>query len=218
MSRKNDARLRLYSLKERNALDAERRASMRGRFSALATRHEDGTAPQAVSSFNLFPTPPAIARLMVERADFHAGHRILEPSCGTGRLLDALPADVTCVAVEISIPLQKHIFTHYPNVSLKGGDFLTRTTADLGGQFDRVLMNPPFQRGTDIKHILHAQRMLTKDGVLVALCYNGSIQQRKLQPLTSSWEVLPDNSFGSEGTHASVALITMHAVLANDSP
>ena len=57
---------------------------------ALARRHEEGTAPKAVSAWQLFPTPPEIAAQMVTLAGIEPGHRVLEPSAGTGRLLDAI--------------------------------------------------------------------------------------------------------------------------------
>lgn len=209
MTRTNDARLRLLSLKERNALNGERMAAKRQRFDAIANRHTNGTAPVAVSGWNLFPTPPEIARRMVELGDVHDGDTVLEPSAGTGRILDQLPVWARATAVEILPALQQHLFAAYPRVTLKTGDFLARTLADLGGPFDRVIMNPPFQRGADVKHILHARDMLAPGGLLVALCYDGVTQRKRLQPLAASWEPLPARSFRSEGTGAGVVLLTM---------
>jgi hypothetical protein len=45
---------------------------------------------QVVSAPQLFPTPPDLADRLIELADIRAGHTILEPSAGTGALLDAL--------------------------------------------------------------------------------------------------------------------------------
>ncbi len=39
----------------------------------------------------LFPTPPDLASRMVDAADIRPGHRVLEPSAGTGALLLAMP-------------------------------------------------------------------------------------------------------------------------------
>lgn len=209
MTRQGDGRARLLALRERNELDGERRAGMRARFAAIASRHEDGTAPQAVSGFNLFPTPAAIARRMVELAGVGAGMRVLEPSAGTGRILDALPPDADAVAVEILPELQAHLFKCYPGVRLKCGDFLAKGCDEIGGPFARVVMNPPFQRGTDVRHIMHARTMLAPGGLLVALCYDGAAQRRLLQPIARSWEPLDAGSFRSEGTGAGVVRLTI---------
>jgi len=132
-----------------------------------------------VSSFNLFQTPPAIAWQMVEK---------LPELTNSSKVL------------EPSAGLGR---------LLKQADFLQCTAEGLGGKFDAVIMNPPFQRGTDIKHIDHAFGMLERGGILVALCYNGVKQNEILKPLCDSWEVLPEGTFKSEGTGASVALLTI---------
>ena len=206
---KNDARLRLLSLKERNDLAAERRSTKAARFKTMEARHDNGTAPLAVSSHNLFPTPPPLAARLVDLAGIQALHRVLEPSAGTGRLLDHIHPHATTTACELSQELCGLLFHRFPHVALKCGDFLARTCADLGGPFDRIVMNPPFQRGEDVKHILHAYSMLTPGGLLVSLCYDGATQNKKLKPVVTTWELLPPRSFACEGPSAGVALITM---------
>jgi predicted RNA methylase len=184
-------------------------SSKRERFDRLRNRHENGTAPVAVSSFNLFPTPVPLATRMVALAGIQAGHRVLEPSAGTGRLLDAMPQGAQVVAVEEAQALLAHLFQAYPGVALKAGDFLTRTVEDLGGPFDRVVMNPPFRRGADVRHIRHALSMLKPGGLLVSLCYDGATQRRNLRPIATTWERLPSGSFKDEGTSADVVLMTV---------
>jgi phospholipid N-methyltransferase len=202
MSRADDARLRLLRLREARSI-----AKVKcDRFDHIAKRHENGTAPVAVSSFNLFCTPVAIAQAMALMCEFQDGHRVLEPSAGTGRLLDQIPQACEVVAVEQDQALLAHLFKSYPSALLKAGDFLTRS--DLGA-FDRVLMNPPFQRGTDVRHIMHALTMLRPGGLLVSLCYDGTAQNAKLKPICTTWETLPAGSFRTEGTSAAVVLLTI---------
>ncbi len=79
-------------LKELQALNDEKGLEMmmeKGRFAALKSRHEDGTAPKAVSSFNLFQTPKHIADRMASMLPPEC-QRILEPSAGLGRLYRAI--------------------------------------------------------------------------------------------------------------------------------
>lgn len=176
------------------------------------------TAPaQVVQVDQLFPTPPALAQRMAALIPPAGGVgpvRILEPSAGTGRLLDAL-ADTgrafDVVAVEISQPLAPYLFDKYPSARLFVRDFLSCTADNLGGMFDCVLMNPPFRRGTDIRHILHAQKLTKPGGLVVSLCYDGVEQNRHLRPLCKTWEVLPAGSFASEGTGAGCVLLTLAA-------
>src|SRR3546814_14723641 len=52
-------------------------------------------------------------------------------------------------------------------------DFLA-LTPDLIGSFDRIIMNPPFDRGRDIDHVNHAIEFLAPGGILVALMSAGT--------------------------------------------
>jgi 16S rRNA G1207 methylase RsmC len=149
----------------------------------------------------------------IVKAHIRPGARILEPSVGLGRLyepfadLDELRA--RWVAVENARECVRAVAGALRRVEIHERDFLETTAADLGGEFDAVIMNPPFKQGRDIKHIRHAYGMVRAGGVLVSLCYNGTKQNRDLRPLSNTWEVLPDGSFRAEGTSASVALIVL---------
>lgn len=166
---------------------------------------------QTVSAPQLFPTPKALAERMTDIADIQPQHRILEPSAGTGVLVDAmLDAGATLeriTLVEKSHALQGELTRKYK--TLYPGDFLERVSFELMGPFDRIVMNPPFSNGDDIKHIQHAASMLNPGGLLVALCANGPRQQDKLKPIADSWEDLPPNSFKAAGTSVNTALLTI---------
>ena len=71
-------------------------------------------------------------------------------------------------------------------------------------------MKPPFDRGADIKHILHAKTMLKTNGILVALCADGPKQNEVLKPLSCYWEHLEPGSFKESGTMVNVALMVMN--------
>ncbi len=204
---------RLRSLREHSQLTSEHMAEERGRFAALAGRHESGTAPRAVSAFNLFQTPEEItqemARTLAEAWQPNQSRRVLEPSAGLGRLVDSCLKEWEVVAVEQSLNLVEELNRKpWKHVEIHQGDFLETDVNQLGGLFDGVIMNPPFKLGRDIKHIRHAYKMLKPGGLLVSLCFNGVRQNNQLRPEVDSWEVLPSDSFKSEGTRASIALIT----------
>lgn len=195
---------RLRSMKP--ALDeaAAEMAIERGRFDAI----RDGGPTVAVSAFNLFQTPESIAWKLAGMIP--TGGRVLEPSAGLGRILDAIerranPTEL--VAVEIA-PQCASVLYARETCRLIQEDFLACDSERLGGLFDAVVMNPPFKMGTDIKHIEHAFEMLKPGGLLVALCFDGVKQNAKLKPWADSWEVLPAGSFKAEGTMAGVCLLT----------
>jgi len=124
---------------------------MRPRFDRIAGRHGNGTAPVAVSAYQLFQTPVPIATHLAELLDLKSmprPFRMLEPSAGLGRLLDALlPYDPAMVqAVEIATPLCAELYRQdRAKVNLHQRDFLTMTPGDTGF-FDAVIMNPPFHK------------------------------------------------------------------------
>lgn len=167
---------------------------------------------QAVSAPQLFPTPPEVARRMVSLAGIMAGYRILEPSAGTGNLIEAVVSNATgfdccrVVAVEINSQLARALedrksewlYANDDNFKVINKNFLECTAEELG-QFPRIIMNPPFENGSDIKHILHARDMLKPGGKLVAICAAGPRQIEKLQPLADTWEELPEGTFAGTG-------------------
>ncbi len=192
-------------------------AEERERFSRLS---KDESKAVAVSAFNLFQTPEPIAELMVQT--LAKTGRTLEPSAGLGRLYRAVRAvdqqsHITLVDESTECCGQLYKQTEADHMSrLVTADFLATTIDTPGttalGTFDAIVMNPPFKMWRDIKHILHARTFLRPGGRLVALCANGPKQQSALRPIASSWVVLPDGSFGTEGTHVSVAMLTLDPV------
>jgi phospholipid N-methyltransferase len=176
-----------------------------------ALRQAAAAGVQVVSAPQLFPTPADLAARMVELAEIEAGQTVLEPSAGTGRLLDAIHAaepGAKVYAVEINAALCGKLDASRQAVIC--GDFLAvRSDMFACGSFDRIVMNPPFQNASDVAHIIHARTLLAPGGRLVALCANGSRQAAKLQPLCDSWEELPPGTFQAEGTGVRVVLLTM---------
>ena len=161
---------------------------------------------QVISVPQLFPTPPDVAARMVELAEIQPEHRILEPSAGTGNILRLLGNQTDKVAVEINPNLTPGLLRlGLSGLRVHEGDFLV-CNGNLG-KFDRVLMNPPFENGSDIKHIQHAITFLNPGGRLVAICANGPRQNEILQPLSTKWNELPEGTFA--GTGVRTVLLTI---------
>lgn len=202
---------RLRDLQIDTALAGATMAAMRGRFAALAQRHENGTAPRAVSAFNLFQTPPALAARLVALLDLRPGARVLEPSAGLGRILDALKplqcAEV--VAVEMAAACAGELFRQdRPGVTIRQRDFLACSPDELG-MFDAVAMNPPFHMRDDVRHIEHAIQFLKPGGTLAALCMDTEHRCRAFQHQAATWEQIPAGAFSREGTKVPTVLLTI---------
>ena len=164
-----------------------------------------------VSAPQLFPTPVELAERMVALAGVERGESVLEPSAGTGRLLDAIRAvgGVT-TAVEVNYQLCNVLRSRFDDV--RQADFLSCTTESLG-RFSRVILNPPFEGGADIKHIRHAWEFVSPGGRMVALCADGPRQARDLaafaEEFGGTYEPLPEGSFLEAGTNVRVAMIVI---------
>lgn len=181
----------------------------KAKFQALQEQLKTGV--HVVAANQLFPTPADVAERMVDYADIKPGHRVLEPSAGKGDILAAVGRvriDCKAVAVEINHSLSEHLkATFIVNVETRCADFLS-CNGDLG-TFDRILMNPPFENGADIKHITHALHMLKPGGRLVAICADGPRQNDALRPLASEWEPLPAGTFKDQGTNVNTVLMVI---------
>jgi predicted RNA methylase len=163
-------------------------------------------------TWQAFYTPPELAEAMVERAfaKTNGRLRVLEPSAGTGRLIDAigmrLDWDVDITAVELNPAYASGLRMKYATVNVYEADFL-QLDKDALGEFDVVVMNPPFTGGQDEAHIRHALRMLKMNGRLVAICGNGPRQREQLRSVADSWIDLAPGTFKESGTCVNTAML-----------
>lgn len=184
-------------------------------FDTLREQLKQGV--QVVSAPQLFITPPTLAARMVEAADIQPGMRILEPSAGTGNILAAIPGDTCRIAVELNQTLANATRLHQL-ASVHCADFL-QCNGELG-QFDRILMNPPFADGQDVDHVSHALGMLKPGGRLVAIMSAGVTfrQDRRtaafralVESRGGTVDALPAGSFKVSGTEVSTVLVVIDA-------
>ena len=203
---------------------ADDKAALDAEMKAVKDQLKKGIAVQVVNAPQLFPTPPELARRMVELADLQSGETVLEPSAGTGRIVQAVDdmVDTEVVGYEINPDLCRHLAAKFPSYRLqvRCRDFLEVT--DGMGQFPVVLMNPPFAKGADIAHIQHAVKFLRPGGRLVAICAGGPRQAEALRPLVDSmggtWEPLPAGTFKDEGTGVNSVLLSLTVPAAPELP
>lgn len=113
-----------------------------------------------------FPTPrPAIDK-MLAAADIQPGMSVLEPSAGKGDILDAVKEqhpDAKTIGIETNSDLRDLI-------GMKGHELHDDTDfLQHNGQYDRIVMNPPFENRQDATHVQHAFKNLKPGGRLVAI-------------------------------------------------
>jgi hypothetical protein len=110
------------------------------------------------------------------------------------------------VAVEINHQLAERLRGLFPLTEVICADFLDWAPDRA---FDRIIMNPPFQNGSDIRHILHARAMLAPGGRLVAVCANGPRQQQDLylRADQTHWQELPAGTFEGTGVRAAIVVL-----------
>jgi predicted RNA methylase len=174
------------------------------------------TRPQ---DFGYFPTPAPVIDRLFDLADLKTNHLTLEPSAGTGAI--ALPmrdllTDVDCVEL-----LPKHVEALRKSMSLPmqitEGDFLA---IEPQPKYDRVVMNPPFAKQADIRHVMHASRFLKRGGRLVSVMASGvKFRQDRtaesfrafLEERDGTMEDLPPDSFKESGTSVNTVIVTLKA-------
>lgn len=163
----------------------------------------------------LFETPPELSNRMAEMLDISPSDRILEPEAGKGSLIRACENSKEITAIEINYQLCNYLRTSYPEAKVICDDFLKLSPEDLG-EFDKILMNPPFADSKDIEHITHAFKFLKKGGVLVAVACEGPFfrQDKKstsfrdfLKSQNAEVIQLPEGCFKESGTMVRARLI-----------
>lgn len=167
-------------------------------------------------TFQAFFTPDAAADEVAQLAELRSGLRLLEPSAGNGQLVRAaqrVTGGLYVHTVEVN-PDHFHTLAQISNL-VSMADFVKSTVTELGA-FDRVLMNPPFTKGQDVEHVVHAYDFLKPGGVLVAIVspafrFRCEIKFRKFRGLheeVSDVEtVLPAGTFKESGTGIATVLV-----------
>lgn len=133
-----------------------------------------------------FPTPETLAQRIGTMAHLdNPGLTILEPSAGSGNLVRMALAygheNTHVVAIEANhelAALTSEIQPAHPTQRLDvfNADFMTWEPNEPP-LFDRVIMNPPFERGQEIDHVRRAYEYLDEGGILVSIMSTGPFQR-----------------------------------------
>lgn len=176
-------RLRVGYLRDRGERFASRADRLRTEAGSQAdyarAQHEKALATIPIAGY--FPTPANLAERVAALADLQSGHQVLDPSAGKGDLLRAAqvatrqrdrgmegggPTKSKFDAIEIAHQLQPMLKEQ--GFALIHDDVLD-PHFDPGTRYDRILINPPYEKGASIDHVLRAWEFLRPGGRMVAL-------------------------------------------------
>lgn len=166
-----------------------------------------------------FPTPAPIVARMIEAAQIPPeGCTILEPSAGSGAILDAIrEAAPNCPLFVFERHLSLVQILEAKGYALHGSDFMEPPEAALP-IVGRVLMNPPFENGQDIDHVRRAFGMLRDGGRLVAIMSTGPFYRSDakarafrdwFEELGGEREDIAPGAFKESGTGVGVVMVTI---------
>lgn len=168
--------------------------------------------------FGAFMTPQPLADFVTAVADVRPGMDILEPSAGTGNIVQSIRnAGAKCATVEIQPNFCDALKLRFPGHSVANLNFLHLMPGP--SRYHRVVMNPPFAKRADIHHINHAAKFVRPGGRLVAIA-SASVKFRTdamahafrsmVEKARGTIEDLPAGSFKESGTMVNTVMVTMN--------
>ena len=132
-------------------------------------------------------------------------YHVLEPSCGDGRILDALTA-LNCSVLGIEYHAGRAAQARQKGHPVQTANFLECPPKP---EFDKVVMNPPFYGRHYLKHVRHALKFLKPGGTLVTVLPATAWYDHK--ELKGDWRDLPVASFAKAGTNVPTGLLRIKA-------
>jgi hypothetical protein len=189
--------------------DSQLRAALRELFdSRVEAKGEDSIAKleRALVGRKIegyFPTPKKTVDRMLEEAAIEPGMKVLEPSAGKGNIADIIKAEHPDAGIETI-----EMVGDLRNVlEAKGHKIVGYNALEHTGEYDRIVMNPPFEKGADMDHVRHAfDTNLKPGGKLVSIMSEGPFfrndkkakEFREWLDEVGGWsEKLPDGAFKS---------------------
>lgn len=197
-----------------------------GKFAGFVFDHEpvdilqmfkDGDVSDKKKDYQFYATPVWVADMMVNDLYLLPEHKILEPSAGSGRLVEAVHRDVPCVVVDC-YELNEHFYQYLgvcQGVNMCGRDFMESPDTE---DYDRIIANPPFKNNQDIEHVMKMYGRLKSGGRMAVITSTHwtfaedrkSVEFREwLQGKCKHKQELPEGSFRESGT----SVATMYLII-----
>lgn len=198
-------------------------------------------ASTAVSKdLQYYPTPVKVAERMVSRMGLvNKGDgtplRILEPSCGCGRLMDAIKKDLIANDIAARVIGVEYDPSRAKMAKFKGHSVVQQNFLEFAKKgsyvryFDQVIMNPPFYGKHYVKHIEAALKLLRPHGTLTCIVPASAIYHHKIvnsrawleengcstrflsynKKGDANFSMLPVGSFSESGTNINTGIYTI---------
>lgn len=184
----------------------------------LPDAEEEDAKPQASTAVSkdlqFYWSPKAVIEAALDAAgiyDLRHGEvrrthlRVLEPSCGDGRILDEVRAR-GCEGFGIEVHAGRAAEARAKGHAVLTGNFLEQPARP---EFDVVVMNPPFYGRHYVKHVRHALKFLKPGGTLVSILPATAHYDHK--ELDGRWSDLPQGSFSEAGTNVPTGILTIRS-------
>lgn len=185
----------------------------------LLAAQANGDGRDLKREYQFFATPEPLAKRMASLIPaIRPGMKVLEPSAGDGALIKAIHQyHDKAIVVDCFEPMEVNRLklSKLKNVNLLGEDFMT---ADLAGQYDVIIANPPFTKNQDIDHIRKMYECLKTNGKLVVIASKSwTFGTQKKQVAFRQWmedldafqEELEPGVFGESGTQVATMLLAI---------
>ena len=172
--------------------------------------------------FNYFPTPKKIVEQLISLAEIEDNMRVLEPSAGQGAIVVPLlnyTVKIDCYEFnKANFDILANAMSnlrHIYEVTCEQNDFTTVTPVDV---YDRVIMNPPFLKQSDIKHVTHAYKFVKSGGKLISVMSSSVMFRdnkltkdfRELVESNGGYFIeLPSGSFKESGTMVNTVIVVI---------
>lgn len=174
-----------------------------------------------------FPTPPELVNRMIELAELESQHTVFEPSAGQGHILDGICEETDIEPIEFcvceTLPENIAILKEkgYIGEGMIEPDFFdyAKFCHEKTISFERILMNPPFEKQADIDHVTKAFELLADGGILVAIMSTGVTFRNNKKTVAFRENILdkhavllednPEGAFKSSGTMVNTIIVKL---------
>ncbi len=180
---------------------------------------ETETLAEIKKRFQFYPTPEIVAKKLVELAEINENDNVLEPSAGQGAISDEIlktkynkivlfELDIKNITILkdkynvnsglIDVADNRGTYSEEYKMNIYQGDFLDNSLNKE--HFNKIIMNPPFSKNQDVKHILEAYSLLNDWWRIVAIAPSNLLDKttklhQKLKELDIEKIELPEWSF-----------------------
>lgn len=172
---------------------------------------------QLPDSFDFFRTPLDVVAQLVDRAEIDRDHVVGEFSAGDGAIAKFLQPLTDRPVETCEIRADNCKLLRMAGFNPRHADFLSLTPRPI---CDRIVINPPFSKSQEARHVLHALQFLKPGGRLVSVMSN-AITFRQTQVYQQLRELLerrgaridrlPEGAFRESGTMVATCIVTVDA-------